>query len=132
LGGGGLGVWRLDRHLLADEDLEPPRCSSERISFGHGRLGSEHDPTGAREKARFEEQRHHVALADRLAVESLHREPFDPGLANVVDERHERGPEPALVRISKWYERTATSFDEERGSTPEQDDLGPCDACGAR
>src|SRR5712691_2531102 len=75
-------VRRLDVELLADERLQTACRAVDRVSFGHrgnvitasGGSGTKDGTARTGEEAGFEQQRHHVGLADRLAVEALDRE----------------------------------------------------------
>jgi len=77
----------------------------------------------AREEARLDEQRHHVALGDRLAVEPLDRQALEPRPARVVDQGDERNPEPPFLGIAEGDERAAAALDEEGGLAVEKDDV---------
>ena len=80
----------------------------------------------------MDEERQHVALHDRPAVESLHREPPAPIGAYPLDERRDRGPEPLGVGVAQRQQRSPAALDVERRFPAEEDDVGARNSCGAR
>ena len=86
-------------------------------------LRTQDRPPRARQEADLDEERHDVALRDRLAVEALNREALQASCADLFDERGQRRAEPVLVRIAERDKRAAATLDEERRLAAEQDDL---------
>src|SRR3954470_19021394 len=94
--------------------------------------GAEHGPPRAREEAGLDEERHRERAGHRLAVEALDGEPLAAAPAHVQDKRVECEPEPFLFGLAQGDERTAAALDEENCLAVQEDDLGTCDASGAR
>src|SRR5438874_3013318 len=87
----------------------------------------------SREEAGLDEQRHRVALRDRLAVEALDCEALLQALApDVRDQGEERRLGPALVGVAERDQRAPPALDEQGGLAAEQDDPGAGDAGGSR
>src|SRR6266540_1158327 len=87
-------------------------------------LGPKDSAARAGEEACVEQERHHVGLPHRFAVEALDREALRTTAPDVLHERRERGPQPFLVRLAERDERAAAALDEERRLAAEEDELG--------
>src|SRR5437763_9248554 len=87
----------------------------------------------SREEAGLDEQRHRVALRDRLPVEALDCEALLQALAPDVRDQGEEGRlQPAFVRVAERDQRAPPALDEQGGLAAQPDDPGAGDAGGSR
>ena len=112
---------RFDLDALADERLETARGAMERVAFGH--LRTKHGAPRPDEEACVDEERHHVALGDGLAVEALHREALGAARLDVLDECGERRAQPRIVALAQGNERPPAALDVEDRLAAEEDDV---------
>src|SRR6184192_583952 len=92
------------------------------------RSGPEHGAARAGEEPGLDEQRQHLVLGHRFAVEALDRKALRTAGADVLDERGECRSQPLLIRLAERDERTAAALDEERSLAAQQDDVRAGDA----
>src|SRR5213594_916600 len=90
------GLWQLDvRRIFGPRSA----CASA------AELGAKHRAPWAGEKTGLEQERHDLRLADRLAVEALHREPrLAAAPLDVLDQCCKREAQPSLLRLSQRHE----------------------------
>src|SRR5205823_737224 len=112
---------RLDLEALPDERLQSARGAVERVAFGH--LRTKHGAPRPDEEARVDEERHHLALGHRLAVEPFDRQPLRTTCLDVRDERGECLLQPRFVGLAQRNERAAAALDVEDSLTAEEDDM---------
>src|SRR5918996_1658380 len=113
-------------------DPHPGRVPRALLSAGLSASRPQHGPPRPREEAGLEEERHDLRLADRLAVEALHRQAPHARAAGMGDEGLESRPQPGLLGLAQRDERAAAALDEKRRLAAEQDDLGAGHAGGPR
>src|SRR5438067_13880688 len=86
----------------------------------------------ALDETRLQQERHDRRLPDRLAIETLDREPLHARPADVVDERGGGYAEPFFLGIAQRHERAAAALDEQRRLPAEEHHARARDPRGPR